>query len=181
MQNIGNFDNNLVSSGRYLLKINVKIKDIFDYWNKCGMIANFGSSYLAMNCPNNRNIANSISYVLNELLENAVKYSCSPDNIIEIYLAKTNNHIIMDVVNFINKKMYEPLNNALVNLQDSEKANTMYFKRLTTAAARNMDSGMGLLSIINFFQGEISARFRELPENDLYETEIQVKMNIEDL
>jgi hypothetical protein len=181
MRRIGNFDMDMVPSRRYLLKINVQTKDIIEYWSKCGLIANFGSSYLAMNCPNSKNISNSISFVLNELLENAVKYSYSSDNIIRVYLTKINNHIIMDVINLTNTDKFENLTKVLVELQDVEKANAAYFEKLTSSAGRQLDSGMGLLSIVNFFQGDISAQFREIPDNNLYETDIQVKINIEDL
>lgn len=180
MNVIGNYDfeNDLEDN---ILEICVKTKDIIQYWNKCGLISDFGSFYISMNYPDNKNISNSISFVLNELIENAVKYSLGGDNIIKIYLTKKNKQIIMDVINLINKNQFEILRKVFEDLEEPQMANKIYIERLGSLTDSQEDSGIGLLSIINFFKGKFSAKFQEVTNNTVFETDIQVKLDIEDL
>ncbi len=178
---IGNFNASLEEKKNYLIEIRIKASDIVKYWSKCGQISNFCSSYLSLNCPNCKHVSNSISFILNELLENAVKYSYSKDDAVKILLAIDTYYIIVEVNNVINRKQYEAFYPIIRDIQNTNHANQKYFEKLGAVSRSQEESGVGLLSIINFFKGRISARFVEDNEMKNVETFIQVKINIKDL
>jgi len=176
---VGNYFSDI--DNNYLININVQVNDIVKYWSKCGIIANFGSSYVSLNYPNFKNISNSISYILNELIENAIKYSFSKEDIMKIVIAIENNQVILEVKNTINKRQYELFFPIVENLQNFDDANDKYLKKIGQTSSNVNESGIGLLSIINFFKGQICVKFAENNKNNNFETFLQVKINIEDL
>jgi hypothetical protein len=178
---IGEYDEGAALAGSSILALKVKAGDIAAYWTKCGLIANFGSSYLSLNYPRYKNISNSISFIVNELLENAVKFSSSQDDIIRVRIACDHARVVVDVRNTIDSKQYAVFSLILEGIQDSGRANTQYLERFNSSSRGRMDSGIGLLSIINFFKSRIAAKFSRLANGPLFEAYVQAAINIENL
>lgn len=178
---VGNYNTSIEKKDNYLIEMKIKVSDILKFWSKCGQISNFCSSYLSLNCPNCKHVSNSISFVLNELLENAVKYSQSKDEDVRILLAIDAFNIIVEVNNVINKRQFEIFFPIVNEMQNMKEANTKYFEKLGSISKNQEESGIGLLSIINFFKGRISARFVENFKMKNVDAFIQVKINMKDL
>jgi hypothetical protein len=178
---IGSYDESVTFENDSIFEMRVKAGDIAMFWTKCGLIANFGSSYLSLNYPNFKNISNSISFIVNELLENAVKYSYSEEDTIDIRINGKNSQIIVDVMNTIDSNQYAIFSPILREIQDTDHANAKYIERFRTMAENQSDSGIGLLSIINFFKSRITAKFSDGKTGALYTVFVQAAINIEDL
>jgi len=156
--------------------------EVMNFWSRCGLIANFGSSYMAVACPSQKNIANSLSFILNELLENAVKYTRPKESILEFALLKQGDFITIDISNPISPDQIPALTEMAKHLIDVDYVNGAYIDLLTMSGKTSDKSGIGLLTIINYYQASLSFRIGGLakkPGCNMYS--IQAKINIEEL
>lgn len=147
---------------------------------RCGLIANFISYYVALNYDNNKNIINSLSTILNELIENAAKYSAIHYDPVDIHIADRKNFLIVEVCNIITEKQLEALKELSPVLIDHEKAHEMYFETIRNSLNNNY-SKIGLLMVINYFNVLISLKVSEAIKGDLYRLIMQVKIDIKEL
>ncbi len=156
--------------------------EVMSFWSRCGLIANFGSSYMAVACPSQKNIANSLSFILNELLENAVKYTRPKESILEFALLKQGDFITIDISNPVSDDQIPALLEMAKHLIDVDYVNDAYIDLLTMSGKTSDKSGIGLLTIINYYQASLSFRIggpAENPSKKRYS--IQAKINIEEL
>lgn len=164
------------------LFIRMPTEEIVHFWSRCGLIANFSSSYIALGCKTERNITNSLSFILNELLENSVKYSYAENELIEVNLLQKSGKIIMEVSNFITKDQFEKMSveaDEIINIKD---ISAKYIEKITSNAKNMNKSGLGLLSLINYYNVKISFRFIETDEiKHIYKLSVQIQANIEEL
>ncbi|OHD22220.1 MAG: hypothetical protein A2Y38_18315 [Spirochaetes bacterium GWB1_59_5] len=156
--------------------------EVMNFWSRCGLIANFGSSYMAVACPSQKNIANSLSFILNELLENAVKYARPKESILEFALLKQGDFITIDITNPVFAEQVPPLIEMAKHLIDVDYVNGAYIDLLTMSGKASDKSGIGLLTIINYYQASLSFRIGAAARNNHQQMYcIQAKINIEEL
>ncbi len=164
------------------LSFSLPAMEVMSFWSRCGLIANFGASYMAVAHPSKKNIANSLSFILNELLENAVKYAYPRDSIIELVLLHHEDYILIDISNPINQDQVKSLSGMANNLIDLDWVNDTYIDLLTASGKSTEKSGIGLLTIINYYQADLSFRIGvPAGEGETPQFTIQAKMNIEEL
>lgn len=164
------------------LSFSLPAMEVMSFWSRCGLIANFGASYMAVAHPSKQNIANSLSFILNELLENAVKYAQPRDSMIDLVLLRHENFILIDISNPIEQTQIDPMTAMAKNLINSDYVNEKYIDILTANGRSADKSGIGLLTIINYYLAELSFRITS-PAGDKGSVKfsIQAKMNIEEL
>jgi len=142
------------------LSVRLPIGEIMDHWSRCGLLANFGASYLAVGCQTQKNIANSLSFILNELLENAAKYSNPKDGEIEIALLERDSTITIDIRNAIRDDQIPKLKELALKMIDQDYVNAKYIEvMMANASSRSqVKSGIGLLTIVSYFKSILSFR-----------------------
>jgi hypothetical protein len=155
--------------------------EVVNCWNRCGLISNFGSSYMAVDFPSKKNIANSLSFILNELIENAVKYSLPQDCVLEFCLMQEKDRIRMSVTNPVSAENVPRLIEMAKHLIDRDWVNSTYIELLTASGKSAEKSGIGLLTIINYYQAKLSFRIgSDLPGGQALFS-IQAEMDVEEL
>lgn len=173
-----------LSTNRRAIKLafSLPVMEVMNFWSRCGLIANFGASYMAVANPSKKNIANSLSFILNELIENAVKYASPRHSLIELSLLQEGHYFIIDVSNPVSEEQVGPLIGMAEHLIDSEYVNETYIDMLTSSGKSAEKSGIGLLTVINYYNTALS--FRIVHANSggtegFYE--IQARINLEEL
>lgn len=159
-------------------------KDLANYWRVSGLTANFGASFLTYCFPEEEHDENTLSFILNEAVENAIKYSSTQEFQITISLYSINGEIIFEIENPVTheqKEHFEEFLQGLINCTDYE---TMYMD----AMERNMTSdndhsgGMGLLTLLHDYHVHLGVKFNP-PKTDGRADflSLQIKINPKDL
>jgi len=165
-----------------VLHVNVKAGEMHREWTKCGLISNFIASYVTLSCHSEKSILNSLSVILNELIENAVKYYfTNSDDTINILVSRKGDDVFLKVKNRTNAANYEILQEAARDLIDPDKANDKYFEKLRNIVPNQNSSGIGLLMIISFFKVQMSFQLQNIEGTELYDASVQVKIDIKEL
>lgn len=166
---LGNYDESNVDN-REFLQINFSPTSISlqQRWRNYGLSADFLADYLATFFPaedeasheRQQEIKNAVSYIANELLENAMKYSYTPSEhsvSIAMYLRPTeirfyvSNHVAPETLNhfqtFINRLLAE----------DLDELYTQQLERDTEE--QEMGAGLGFLTMSLDYNAELGWKF----------------------
>jgi hypothetical protein len=139
-------------------------------WSNYGLSADFLGDYFAAFFPgdevpdskiNRRDtVKAAVSYIANELIENAVKYSDEQANLpISITLYLYEQEIIFQIINYANPAMVEKYQAFIQQLLNSDP-DEFYTRQLEKAAVGMGESNMGLLTMINDYSARFGWKFQ---------------------
>lgn len=154
-------------------------KDLALYWQRCGLTANFGASFAAFCFPETKNAENALSVILNELVENAVKYSSNDNKQITIALCESNGFLYFEVDNFITEQQAEVFNREVSSIEDIADINQAYVDAMERSMTGE-DSRLGLLTILNDYKVSMAFTFSE-DISQAKKVAIQVRISPEDI
>lgn len=163
------------------LTFSLSAMEVVNFWSRCGLIANFCASYMAVAMPSEKNIMNSLSFVLNELLENALKYARPRSSTIDFAILQKPDCVIIEIANEISEEQVAPLLDMAKNLIDNDYVNAKYIDLLTANVKSGDKSGIGLLTVINYYQAALSFKIGSPSEYGQNRYSIQAKVNLEEL
>jgi hypothetical protein len=178
-------DYNFVSEGidaEGILRVTLQPIDLMTYWKRCGLIADFGAKFYAYAYgKNNEIIENTISTVLNELVENAAKFSKQRDSYVEIVLKHYINLVSIEVANEATPRISESFRNYVRQLAESDHEE-LYFKKLEEKAEDDTSSGLGLLMILKDYPCRFGAKFEEMQDggSSYYKIHVKIIMKLEE-
>lgn len=156
-------------------------KDLALYWQRCGLTADFGASFAAFCFPNIENAKNPLSVILNELVENAVKYSAEESKRIRITLCEKDNFLYFEVENYVTQEQKEIFDSEIKTLEESEDISKTYMEAMERSMTGE-DSRLGLLTILNDYKVAMSVTFSKITEQvELNVVKLQVKITPEDI
>ncbi|MCR9141778.1 MAG: DUF6272 family protein [bacterium] len=149
--------------------------DIFDHWDRCGDIADFIATYFQYNFqqPASQNI---ISTVVNELVENAVKYSRNKSSPVRIEIRKRQDHLLLRVSNLIPRNQRDHFV-AICQALFERDLEELYLEKLTRGQQDHTYSGIGLILLKKDYEALIGVDFFQTQENTL-KVEISLEMNV---
>ncbi|PCJ33397.1 MAG: ATP-binding protein [Moraxellaceae bacterium] len=153
-------------------------------WRNNGLSADFLAGYISSFFPGEDPIASgrqneikdAVSFIANELLENAMKYCVENANTtvsIEMFLEA--DVISLYTTNSINTSDVEPFQQHIKRLL-TEDPGDLYMEQLETNAESDGDSGMGYLTMLNDYGTAIAWRFGESTDNSVVTT--MVRLNV---
>lgn len=139
-------------------------------WNHYGLSADFLGDYFAAFFPgdtlpnsqiNRKNtVKATVSYIANELIENAVKYSDEAFPLpISISLFLYELEIIFQITNYSSLRVGENYQSFVQTVLSSEP-NEFYMQQLEKTAKGSGGSSMGLLTMINDYSAQFGWRFQ---------------------
>lgn len=139
-------------------------------WSHYGLSADFLGDYFAAffpgdtlpNSPINRRntVKATVSYIANELIENAVKYSDEAFPLpISISLFLYELEIIFQITNYSNLRVGKDYQSFVQTVLSSEP-NEFYMQQLEKTAMGSGVSSMGLLTMINDYSAQFGWRFQ---------------------
>jgi hypothetical protein len=175
-QHFGQFIEGLPISEEYLtLHFSPVVSPRRDRWRNYGLSADFLGDYFANffpgNVPLNDHINQkdavkaAVSYIANELLENAVKFNDEVSNrpiSISLYLHKK--EIVFNVINYCSSSIAEKYQVFIEELVRSD-IDDLYMRQLEKTAMGEGESKMGLLTMINDYSARLGWKFEPLEDN----------------
>lgn len=144
-------------------------------WRNSGLSADFMADYLSTFFPGEDeaaldrrdDIRGTVSYIVNELLENAMKFSYTPaKKRIRIGMHLDENEIHFYVTNNIDPKTVKTFQATIQELL-TEDPDELMMRQLTRHAESEEEltgSGMGFLTIINHYGAELAWKFTHSPD-----------------
>jgi hypothetical protein len=160
-------------------------------WRNNGLSADFMADYLATFFPGNEDdssaierqaeIKSAVSYIANELLENAMKFNNeSSEYPINIKLQLECGGVIFSVVNSISPQAVDKFQAYIQKLLASEPSE-LYIQQLEKNAVEESctDSGLGLLTMLTDYTAKIGWKFQTVhqdPEVIAVTTMVQLRV-----
>jgi hypothetical protein len=146
-------------------------------WRNNGLSADFMADYLTTFFPGNEDdpstierqaeIKSSVSYIANELLENAMKFNNqSSEYPIDIKLQLESDGVIFSVVNSISPQAVDKFQAYIQQLLASEPSE-LYIQQLEKNAADESctDCGLGLLTMLTDYTAKIGWKFQTVHQD----------------
>ena len=160
-------------------------------WRNNGLSADFMADYLATFFPGNEDdsstlerqaeIKSAVSYIANELLENAMKFNNETSEYpIDIKLQLESDGVIFSVVNSISPQAVDKFQAYIQQLLASEPSE-LYIQQLEKNAVEESctDSGLGLLTMLTDYSAKIGWKFQTVhkdPEVIAVTTMVQLRV-----
>lgn len=180
-QIFGDFIDDLPPSQEYLIvgfsPSSVPLKQ---RWRNNGLSADFLADYFTTFFPSSQSdrtesdrqaeIKSAVSYIANELLENAIKFNDETSQYpISIHLQLHNDKLVFLTTNSISAEAAEKFQAFIQELMTSDP-NELYIHQLEKSAEdeSNTISGLGILTMINDYLAEIGWKFEAVQK----ETEV---------
>lgn len=158
-------------------------------WRNYGLSADFLGDYFSTFFPGDpdptqainrkETVKASVSYIANELLENAVKYSDAIANrAIHITLYLYEQEIIFQVVNCANQADVQRYQTFIQTLLNSD-LDELYMQHLERSALGSGESHLGLLTMVQDYAAQFGWHFEPVVETpDLIEVKVTVRLSI---
>jgi hypothetical protein len=158
--------------------------DMLDNWRRVSLCSDFLAKYYSYYFPYkekakgkiSRDAAeNSISFVMNELIENTAKYSNASNKEVTVKLLLHEEHIVFQVSNFVTAELAESFIGLAREILESNPEE-LYIKRLEkNSESDEGDSGLGYLTLINDYGILMGFKFAQI-DPDLFEVTVQARM-----
>src|SRR5262245_38591774 len=132
--------------------------DLVAHWGRCGMTADYMAHFLAYNFENAAIAQNITSTVLNELVENIIKFSADKHREVSIEMCHFGETLSITTRNSTSPARAESLA-AFVQRLISEDLEVMFLQQIEqTAAADKPASGLGLLTLMRDYNARLGVR-----------------------
>lgn len=164
-----------------MIRLSLYPTDLVQYWNRCGLTADFVASFMTYCYPDHKVVKNSFSVILNELLENAVKYSIKGSADIDIMIFSVGKDtVVFEVQNQVDVSHYESLrtySHELSQIADLEKK---YLDILKQDRVHPDSSGLGLITLKKDFKAQLGFSFYRV-SGSVYRVCVQSIIKIEEM
>jgi hypothetical protein len=155
--------------------------DIFQSWRRCSLTADFLARYYSYYFPyrekatdriSRETAENSISYILNELIENTAKYSDAADKSVDVAVSLRERDILFQVTNRVTEKRAGDFVRMAGELMGGN-TEELYISQLEKETD---SSGLGYLTMINDYGVTLGFKVEKSAEN-LFSVAVQASMN----
>ncbi|EMY70970.1 slr1658 superfamily regulator [Leptospira vanthielii] len=159
------------------LSISVSSADMTFYWKRCDVLSNFISQFYFHSYESKRLDKNAISTIINELVENAAKYSDKENSKIYIEIKDLGTDLRLEVKNRVTPWMKAIFENKIQTIQEGN-INQLYFDALESRNNGSGSDGMGLLILLKDYQLKLAYEFTKTEELD-FDLTIRVHIPVE--
>jgi hypothetical protein len=190
IQTFGEFTDTIPASDEYLtLHFSPSSAPRRRRWGNYGLSADFLGDYFAAFFPgdevpdskiNRQNtVKAAVSYIANELLENAVKYNQDTENLpISISLYLYERQIIFHAVNYAETSRVEQYQQFIAQLLTSD-IDELYMQQLEKTATGSGSSSMGILTMMNDYSARFGWKFESLaPTPNIFRVNVLAYLDV---
>jgi hypothetical protein len=161
------------------LRIEFFAVDAITEWSRCSMVADFVAQFVAANFDDRDSARMILSTLVNELVENGVKFSSRPLATVALTLLHLGDTLRVEVRNTTDAERVQRLSSWLGQLE-AKDADKLFLERLEEPPGGiGRGSGIGLLILKKDYGARIAARVA--PDGDSFVVDMQVTLNAEEL
>ena len=163
------------------LSLQITPVDLMLYWERCSLISDFIASFYSTNNQDENSESmkkkrNQVSTILNEIVENAAKFSTVKGKKISIWISSLNEKLlIFKITNEIDEQSCKKLNKKLDLLFSGRDLEEIYVEHLEEreAIGEEENSGLGLLMLLKDHPIKLGIGIASLNERHSFITEVQ--------
>jgi hypothetical protein len=165
-------------------RVHLKSDDLFQNWRRVSLSADFIARYYSYFFPykekaqeilDRESAENSISFVLNELIENTAKYSDAGNKEVEITVWMLGTFVLFNVSNFVKEELAGSFLKVAREILDGDPEE-LYIRKLEKNIEETTGgSGLGYLTLINDFGVALGFKLEKMGQ-DLVKVTVQAKM-----
>ncbi len=155
--------------------------ELMSRWERCSLISDFMAQYNPLDQDILPKSTNLLSTILNELLENAIKFST--DKLVNVSIKHFGDEIEIEAINITNTENVGKLMILInsLNQTDSEVLLLQSFEK-TIESPQHDYSGLGLLSLIQDYNSHLGIKIVPKSENlDHFEVYIKIQIPLKEL
>jgi hypothetical protein len=161
------------------IQLSIRPQDLRNQWRRCGLTANFLANTPFISAPT---VVSVVSTVVNEILENAIKFSESDTTPIQIQVSFTPDSIECEVMNWAK---IADANNLSSYFQTLKTANIedLYFLQLEkSATTTSNESHIGLVGVLHDYPVSLGCEIQGNDDsNSPRKVSIKAKINLNEV
>ena len=186
----GEFLEPLPSTDEYLIiNFSPTSGDRKTHWRNNGISADFLGDYFSSFFPISKDtqakidkrdeIKSTVSFIANELLENAMKYSDQTFKLpVSIALHLYEEELVFVAANYTHIEFAEKYQKFIQEIVNSD-IDELYTKQMELAATGESGSSMGLLTMINDYSADLGWKFKPLADKpEILQVTIMVRLDV---
>ena len=162
--------------------------DMLQHWRRVSLSSDFLARYYSFYFPyrekakgriSRETAENSISFVLNELIENTAKYSNTAETAVRVRVLLLEGAILLEVSNSVSQALADEF---LASMREVLSGNSeeLYISRLESNLQKaKSDSGLGFLTLINDYKIGLGFKF-EKTGREICRVTVQADMSCEE-
>ncbi len=167
--------------------ISLNAADLRTRWRRCSLSADFCARYAALSVPpaappprlSRRDAESVFAYLLNELFENAAKFSSGSQTAVQYRAWMRPDDVVFQMTNHIRPEGQRPFVALIQELLENDP-DELYFQKLEENAEQDTDgSGLGYLTLIKDYGVHFGFRFRHLDEDNMA-VDVQARVSLEE-
>ncbi|MDA1353782.1 MAG: hypothetical protein O3A01_04835 [bacterium] len=148
--------------------------DYIAHWSRCGITADYLAEYQAFNFEKRDRVKNILSTIINELLENAVKFSADAYKEISISIYNYADTISIQTINSTYRRQAEHFDGYVQKLLDEDPEELFIENIMKNAENEKSASQLGLITLVKDFNAKIGAKIIPDLERRLYDIYFKV-------
>ncbi|MBT6119947.1 hypothetical protein HOH45_00600 [bacterium] len=136
--------------------------ELMSEWERCGLISDYLARYEAFTFDDQELATQVLSTVINELLENAVKFSTDKNKIVNITIKHFGSFLSVEAVNNTDEKHALNLESYITKLKESSPEDFFFAQIEKNALVQSHNlSGLGLLTLVNDYEAKLGIKIQK--------------------
>lgn len=135
-------------------------------WERCSLASDFLAEYESFSFKKNKKAVNLVSTIINELMENAIKFSSDQNKLVTVNITHYDHAILLEATNMTEKENVQKLQRFVKDLE-SKSPDELFFELLSNLENTDTSmSGLGLITIVKDFNASLGIMAAPLTEGD---------------
>jgi len=155
--------------------------ELMAHWRKCSLVSNFLANYHILTFQKQKKAQVVLSTVINELIENAIKFNADQNKLVSISLQRNPDVITIETMNTSDQKNVTKVKK-FVSTLNSGNYEKLFMDTLEKVALSNSNSsGLGLLTILKDYNAKLGIKIEPSTRKGLYSVLVKACIPISEL
>jgi hypothetical protein len=154
--------------------------DLVAHWRRCGISADFLAGYMAYDFANRPVATNVLSTVINEVLENAAKFSADKRRQVRIAVTQHGDAVHVEATNTTGAERAEAFRRRLEEVLEGDPEELFQRHLEGAPSAPPGAPGVGLVVLRKDYHAQLGARIAPTAEG-LFEVTVQVRLSAQEV
>lgn len=159
--------------------------DLIHHWKKCSIMAEFMANYEAVIFKNKVRAISILSTIINELLENAVKYCDENNKLVNLSIQNFQKQIMIETINAANEQQANKLDQFINQLKD-EDPETLFLQQIENNYTHEKSaSRLGILTMIKDYNAQMGIKIvpqtHIKKDTKIFDVHVNVTLKIQDI
>ena len=161
------------------LSLDILPLDLVVQWRRCGQTADYVAAFLAYHFGDFGRAMNILSTVVNELVENSVKFSSNKRHLLRLGALFYGDTMILETTNSISEEQVITFSSFIKRLLDGN-LDDIFIQQVEHSAEYDVVlTGLGLLSLKRDYASGMGVRIRTESSSSLHEVTVQLQLDID--